>query len=273
VLAKYTEYVPKPASAGLTIKKEALTDYLNGVQGGEGLAIAAHWSRQMGAYAGYWPQQCVADAIKGNGKTYDDKAFFAVDHPINPFRPTLGTFANLLNASTLGSNPAIDTGTVEDAFAVIQKIRAHVASIVMPNGKSPRFLKVAGLLHPPALTERIQQITKAKTIAQAAGASGGGSGDVEAIITNRAFGESIEAPELGAAFGGSDRDFYVITESVATSELGALVYIEREPFSIIPHTEVTSAALARAQELQWTTHGRNIVGYGHPYMLFKVSPT
>jgi hypothetical protein len=31
--------------------------------------------------------------------------------------------------------------------------------------------------------------------------------------------------------------------------------------------------LDRARELEWHNQGRNAVGYGHPYVIFKVNPT
>lgn len=51
IVSQTTEYENLNASAGLKLKKEQLED-----TDGNGLQLAAHWSRQMGAYAAYWPQ-------------------------------------------------------------------------------------------------------------------------------------------------------------------------------------------------------------------------
>jgi hypothetical protein len=123
---------------------------------------------------------------------------------------------------------------------------------------------------PPALQARAQQLTNARFIAQAA-ASGGGSADVEYVVNNWGYGQPVVAPELGSAFtNGSDTSYYVVAEQLASDELGSLLYIEREPFSIVYNTGMTDAQLRRASTLQWTIKGRNVVGYGHPYLLFKV---
>lgn len=266
------------ASAGLRITKEKLDDLdSNGKPGGEGLRLAANWARMVGAYAAYWPQKSVAKALLANPIGYDEKTFFAADHPVNPFMPSAGTFANVFTGAASGAYPGalpIDTSvSVEDAIANIAKAIAYIATIAMPNGVDPRFLRVGSLFVPPALTARAQQLTNAKFIAQTAAAAAAGSGDVEAVIRNFGLGQPVEVPELSAAFGGSDTTWYIGCEDILSNELGAMAYVNREPFSVLYYGPQTDAQLARIREFQWTIEGRNEIMPGHPFLLFKCDAT
>jgi hypothetical protein len=252
------------AAAGLKVKKEQFQDL-----DGNGIDLATHWSRTVGAYAAYWPQKSVAKAILANPVTYDGFAFFYNAHPVNPFIVGGPTYSNINTAgSGVGAVPIDDSVTVDVAIKNLAKVIAGVANIKMPNGVDPRFLRVGTILHPPAMTARVQQLTNAKFIAQAA-ASGGGSGDVEATIRNFGLGQPVEVPELAAAFGGSDTTYYIATEDILTSDLGAFCYVNREPFTVLYYGPQTDAQLARIKEFQWTSEGRNVVMPGHPFLLFK----
>jgi len=266
------EYENENAVAGLELKKEQLEDL-----DGNGVQLAAHWSRMMGAQAAYWPQKMLAQAVLANGNTYDSLPFFSPigsPHPVNPFNTGAGTFANDFTGAAAGIYPGAVpvTGTLDVALDNLNSVKAYVASIQMPNGEDPRFLKIGAILHPPALTARFQQLTQAQFIAQAA-ATGGGSGDVSAVIANMGFGTPIEAPELGSNFGGSDTTYYVLAQEITSDELGAFVYLDREAFSILFHGPMTDAQLARLRKLQWTTEGRNTCQPGHPYLMFRCQGT
>jgi len=265
-----TEYENENATAGLELKKEQLEDL-----DGNGVQMAAEWSEQVGALAAYWPQKTLAAAIRANGNTYDGKPFFAPNgnkHLVNPFNVGAGSFANDFTSTPSGIYPGavpIDASVTADvALNNLNKVKAYIASIMMPNGEDPRFLKIDAILHPPTLTSRVAQLTEAKFIAQAS-SSGGGSADVEAIIRSQGFGDPIEAPELGSAFGGSDTTYYVIAKEVTKNDLGAFLYLDREPFSVLFHGPVTAAELARMRKLQWTIEGRNTCQPGHPYLMFR----
>jgi len=269
IVALTTEVENLNAAAGLKIKKEKFEDV-----DGNGIDYAAQWSRTVGSYAAYWPQKMVAQAILANPLGYDGKVYFTTDHPLNPFRTTLGTYTNLFTA---GSGPGalpIDTSvSVDVAVANVAKAIAYIATIKMPNGEDPRFLRPAYLFVPPALVARAQQITNAKFIAQAATA-GGGSGDVEALIRNFGLGQPVEVTELAAGYpGGSDTSWYLGMEDILTNELGAFSYVNREAFSVLYYGPQNDAQLARIREFQWTTEGRNSVLPGHPYLLFKCLAT
>lgn len=275
ILSQYTEIENKFASAGLVLRKDQLEDVYNGQPGGEGLQMAAHWARQVGEYAAYWPQKRVAAAILNGATagytTYDGLTFFNTAHYVNGVDDADGTFSNILNPTTVGHATRIDSAvTVDAAVDNLSAIRAYIASIKMPNGEDPRNLNIKAILHPPALRSRVVQMTGASLIAQAA-VSGGGGADITPIVADWKLDKPVEARELGAAFGGSDTTYYIIAGPEAGSEqLGALVYQVREPFSIVYHGIEASPTLARKRELQWLTQGRNRVGYGHPYLLFKV---
>lgn len=265
-----TEYENENAVAGLELKKEQLEDL-----DGNGVQIASEWSIQVGAQAAYWPQKTLAAAIRANGNTYDQLPMFSPigsPHLVNPFNVSAGSFANDFTGAASGIYPGavpVDSSvTVDVALDNLNLVKAYVSSIVMPNGEDPRFLKINAILHPPALTSRMQQLTKAQFIAQAA-ATGGGSGDVQAVIANQGFGDPIEAPELGSAFGGSDTTYYVLAQEITANELGAFLYLDREAFSVLFHGPVTSAELARMRKLQWTLEGRNTCQPGHPYLMFR----
>jgi len=276
IVMQTVEYENENAVGGLELKKEQLEDL-----DGNGVQLATHWARQMGAQAAYWPQKEIAKAIRANGLTYDGLPMFSdfsAQHPVNPFKPAGASFANHLTGAPSGIFPGFvpvhATGagavTVDVAIDNINLALAYIASIKMPNQEDPRMLKLSGILHPPNLTARMQQITKAQFIAQGA-ATGGGAADVSAIIKNFGFGTPLEAPELGSAFGGSDTDYYLLVQEITSNELGAFVYVDREPFGMIFHGPQTDAQLARMKKLQWLTEGRNVVGNGHPYLIFKCS--
>lgn len=274
--------------AGLKLTVDELTD-----NDAHGFDFAAEWSAQIGALMAYFPQQQVAKAILNGesttgpfGTAYDGLAYFAGNsspHPNNPFRTSGGYYANLLtgaSAAASGGKPAypgalpIDTGvTLDVAFANLQKFIAYIAAIKMPNGITPRFLKLKSLLLPPELTARGQQLTNARFIAQQA-TGGAGSGDVEAVIKNWGLGTPTTVQEFSTGVAADATSWYGATEQVQSTQLGALVFIERVPFKVTYYTGAgggtgVDAVLDRAVELEWHLRGRNANGYGHPYGLFK----
>ncbi len=284
--AQYVEYDVTTSGEGLELDKQQLED-----NDGDGFDFAAEWSAQMGAQFAYWPQAKIAELILAgeSGLAYDGKAFFAdnsAPHPNNPFKTSAGYYANLFTGSSAaasGGKPAYpgalkidESVSLETAVGNVQKVISYVSSLKMPNGTTPRFLKVRGLMGGPALTNRLQLLTNARYIAMDSAGGGGGSADVESIIKNWGFGKPIVAPELGA--DADPLSWYVITEQLGSTQLGSLVYVDREPFSINYYTGMgggtgVDAILAREQKLQWLARGRNVAGYGHPYGIFKSKTT
>ncbi len=284
IVSQYTEYENRYAGGGLKLLRSQVED-----TDGNGLELAAHWSGDIGAYMAYWPQKLLTELIR-NGETagnnsYDGVTFFNKAHPLKPGGTS--TFANLFSgaaASTPSTDPndagypgAIVIGStvsVDTALENLAKVRAYIASIKMPNGVTPRFLRPAAIYAPPALMPRLVQLTGAKTIAQAA-TGGAGSNDVEALVKFLSYATPIEVDELS----GDDTTFYVGAEQATSSQLGAFVYYDREPFRINYYSGQDGSAtgvdafLNRAEELEWHCKGRNVAGYGHPFAFFKCKAT
>jgi phage major head subunit gpT-like protein len=277
MLAQYTSIENEFASAGLVLKKEQLEDLFNGLPGGEGLQLASRWAKDVATQAAYWPQKKVAAAILAGATagniTYDGLTFFNTAHYVNGVDVADGTFANILNPTTVGHATRIDAAVAIDAAVEnLAAIRAYIATIAMPNGEDPRKLRMKAILHPPALQHRVQQLTNANLIAQAATGGGGGSAEIGSIVKSWMLQKPLEAEELSEAFGGSDTSYYILAnESPGEGELGAMVYQDREPFSVLYHGPEAAPELARKRELQYLCQGRNAVGYGHPYQLFQVN--
>lgn len=277
MVALNTTFVNLDSGTGLKMRRQELEDLE-----AHGMDIATNWATQIGAYMAYWPQKAVVSLLTGgeSGLAYDGKAFFASDHPLNPYNTAVGTYCNIFTGSGgVGYNAApIDTtnaATVEIALKNLSYVYAGIRRVKMPDGVTPRFMKPMYIAHPPALTARVQQLTNARFIAQSAGTGGGGSGDVTGIITNMGFAQPIEVVELA---GVDDTSYYVICQEAGSSQLGAFVYVNREPYGVTFYTGQgggtgVSAELDRAQELEWHCHGRNVAGYGHPFYAFKVKAT
>ncbi len=224
---------------------------------GNGLNLASEWASQTGAFAAYWPQRQVARAILANGNAYDGEAFFSSAHPYDPNDVSKGTYDNDLICDISAS----------DRLTEFYEVKAEIAGWKMPNGETPRFLRVGALFVPPALYQDAVELCNAKFIS-----TGSGSKDVEALVSRLGVGEPVQCDELGSAIPGNsddDETFYIGLENVIGDPLGALVYSEREAFSTTMVTGTTSAELLRENKLQWVVRGRNKVAYGHPYLLVR----
>lgn len=316
LVTQTAEYPVFRHGRGMSIQRDQLED-LNGT----GLDQAAKWSENIGNEIGYYPQRLFTQLLlngantDGSANAYDGVPFFAdnttnggVGHPYNPWQTALGGYYNWLHGAASGAYPgacpidAVNAATVDVAFGNLQKVLTWIASLKMPNGVDPRFLTPIGLLIPPALTQRTFQITDAKFIAQAAGSSGGGGADIEAVHQAWGLGRPIIAQELGAAFSytakmpfvtsptsgvvnfltesvsGSNTTYYVICQEMQTSQLGGLLYVTRKPFKVNYYTgdaggTAMSEHLDRLNEFEYHVQGRMSAQYGHPYTVFRVDAT
>jgi hypothetical protein len=247
----------------------------------------------MGQLMAYRPQEKISDLLiagaTSTAKAYDGVQFFADNvvnstngHPLNPFNSGAGKYYNWFHGAASGIYPGAlkidESVTVDTALANIQKAITYIGSIKMPNGKTPRFLRARRLIVPTRLVARAQQLTNARYIAQPAGSSGGGGADVEAIVRNWGFMQPLEVQEFnGITLGdgaSSDTTWYLACDSVQSTQLGGMVYVEREPFRITYYTGAgggtgVDAILDRTRKLEWHTQGRNVGGYGHPYALYR----
>lgn len=245
----------------------------------KGFNLAAEWSQQIGAQMAYWPQELAAQFLM-NGhqiEAYDKRAFFATDHPVNPYLPGKA-YANLFtgapdaNTGYPGRLPIHGIGvgkvTVDEALENLQKLIAYVGSRKMPNGVQPRRLRLRYLLVPPALEFRAVQLTQSKFIAQAVAGGGAASADVEALISRLGFASPVVCPEL-AGFE-DDQTYFAVCEEITDGEVGGLIYLDRDPFKINFYGPVDQAQLNRVDELEWHCKGRNALKPGHPYTIYKV---
>lgn len=277
MVALTTEYESKHVTKGLKVNRAKFEDL-----DGNGVQLATNWTRQQAALFAYWPQKQLAKAILAGESTagYDGENYFSTSHPNNPFDDAAGTYANLFTGAASGAYPGAcpidDSVSLEEAMENLGKLIAYIeGAIKMPNGEDPRMLRVARLVVPPRMKVRAQQLTNAKFIAQDSKGGGGGSADVSAVISNWELSPPIVARELGSAFtSGSDTTFYLLVENILSSELGAFTYVQREPFSITYYTgrgggTGADAILDRANELEWHSRGRNVIGLGHPFLMHK----
>lgn len=275
LVATYTEIETGYSGDGLKLRRAQLED-----TDGDGLNLGSEWSQQIGAHMAYWPQRQTAkflmtahDPTKVVG--YDKLPYFAKAHPLNPFNTQLGTFDNVLTGAPSGAYPGavpIDENvTLDEALKNLSKVMGYLATIKMPNGEDPRFLRPSTILCSPRLYPRAVQLTGAKFFGQAAGAGGVASADVEPIIKALGYATPIMADEL-AGFE-NDTTYYVVCENVTSSQLGAILYTQREAYRINFYGVMDQAQLDRAQELEWHCIGRNAVSPGHPYLIFKCKAT
>jgi hypothetical protein len=319
LVTQQTVYPTFRHGKGIKVERDQL-EFLDG----SGLNTLAEWSRMVGNEIAYVPQRLMAQMILNGGNTdgsanaYDGCPFFVnpvtgaatgftTGHPLNPFNPSIGGYFNWLTGSPTSSYPGDlpidDTVTVDQALKNLGKIIAWISTVKMPNGKDPRMLSPVFILAPPAMAPRLRQLTHAKVLAMTAGAyggHGGGSADVEALITGWGLGEPIIAQELQASQSystkmpvvvastgntsfmsetvtGSDTTFYIFCVEASTSQLGALLYLTSSPFQVRYYTGDTGgtgmdAVLNRANEFEYHVQGRISTGFGHPYALFKVGP-
>jgi hypothetical protein len=271
MVSNYTTIEHGFSGAGLKMRKADLDD----LDGG-GVDAASQWSSDIAAQMAYWPQRQAADFLKtahtSKYKTYDGLPFFATNHPVNPYRPTAATYANLFTGGASGVYPGalpIDASvSLETAANNLQALYAYISGLVMPDLVTPRFLNPIGMLVAPNLMYRASAITKAKFIATSTSNGGAAPSDVEGLIQDLGFAPPIKAPELANFEGGTT--YFVICEQLAASQLGALIYTQREAYRVNYYGEVTDAVLNRADELEWHCKGRNGMSAGHPYLLFKV---
>lgn len=279
LISQQTEITHEHVGGGIVLKNDQLND-----QDGRGLDQAANWSRQAGAQMAYWPQDRTAFFMKnahnlgssGGFTAYDGKAFFAKDHPVNPNKSSAGSFANLFKDTEIaasgntpyypGGCPIDDSIDLDDALVNLSKIFAYVSSIRQPNGTQPRRLRVDKIFCGPRLYPRAVQLTSAKFLAQVAG-SGAGSADVEAVIKALGYAQPVMCDEL-AGFE-DDKTFFVSAKTLASDPFGAVVYTQREPFSINFYGMMTERELKQRNELEYHVDGRNSITPGHPYLLFK----
>lgn len=292
LVSNMTEIEHQEANAGLRLHKHQFED-----TDGDGLELGSEWARQIGAYMAYWPQkqatrflkeahnvQTVSGGVSSGFTAYDGLAFFAKNHPLNPYNPNAGTYANLLDGAA-ASTPSTDAQdadypggcpidasvTLDVAYENLAKVFGYISGLKAPNGEDPRYIAPVGILAGPKLSVRVNQLMNAKFIAQAATGGGAGASDVEGYINFMGFEGPIMAHEL-AGFE-SNKTYFVVAKQVQTNQLGGVVYTEREPFKIGYYNGSVDAVIGRTKIFEWQLSGRNSIAPGHPYLIFKVTAT
>lgn len=278
---------------------------------GTGLNQLAKWSENIGNETAYYPQVLATQlmlngsATDGTANAYDGVPFFtaagtANPHYVNPFNTAAGSYYNDLTSAASGLYPGavpIDESVTTDvALANLNKVVAYIASVKMPNGRDPRFLKPMMVLAPPKLMPRLAQLTDAKFLAAAA-TGGAASADVVAYIGRLGLGQIVRCDEFAstqtyvgkqpyigsggnvtwkntATLTGSDTTYYVVCQELQTTQLGGLLLVQREPFKVNYYTgdgggTGMDAILQRAKMVQYQVDGRLSAQYGHPYTIFK----
>lgn len=290
------EIAPARFSKGFRISKMKWLNMLN-----RGMDPVADWVRSAGAYAAYSPQRSTAELILNGGSVtgYDGVSFFSTAHPNHPNIPGNGNYANTFTGAPVaqsGSTPAYpgalpidDSVAVDVALTNLTKALAYISGAInMPNGQDARRLKPLFLLHPPRMTARVQQLTNARTIAQLAGAgTAAGSADVEAIIKNLNMTEPVRVDEFDAGrlfqigspgfystVNGNDTTYYIVTREAGSTQLGAFLMNNRQPFTFRTYSgesgsEGIDAILGRSQSLEWQHDGYYSINPGHPFGIFR----
>lgn len=274
------EFTPNNISTGLKLNLNQFKD-----TDANGVNILAGWTQQVSEQAVYFPQKQIAAAIRAGETTtgYDGVNFFSIAHPYNPANAkNTATYANLLT-STASSTPltdpsdalypgAVDISTAvsfEVAFYNLQKVFSYIFSLRQANGDDPRFLRPRAILASSALHPRVNGLLGAKFAAFSAATSGtaGGSTDIEGQLQSLGFVEAYLCPE----FDSDPTTFYVIVEQIASTELGALIWLEREPVGIQTYfpTDGDNSELAIRNEMMAIARGRAAAVNGHPYLIFK----
>jgi hypothetical protein len=295
------------AKSGYKIPEGEFNDF-----NGKGIPLAADWAKDVGYAGGYWPQRRAIQVLRNGTSTsmitengnvvklvcYDGKALFATDHPYNFKRTGLGTFSNLLTNETPMSSTypgflplggpykynavsgaweysASDSVSKEDALANLFKVIAHVKSIKMPDGITPRYLEPTCIIFGPKLQENVLTITTAQFIA-ASSTGGGGSQEIKGVVVKLGLSEPVMLEELAGLGTVEEYDWYLTCEpQIARSQFGLICYGNLEPFNVHLYaatsgSEGINLQLAESNMVHLISQGRNFVGPGLPQYGFKI---
>ena len=282
-------FTPQNTGARIVLSMNDFTDTDK-----NGLDVLKSWVTQVSAESAYFPQEQLASLMLAGSaagsavSTYDAANFFSTGHPYNPNAPKNGYFANIFTgtAGTAGANAkdpnkanypgAVPVGTsvtLDLALANLVRVFGYIAGIKQANGRQPRRLRPWAILSPSTLYARINAALDSGFVGGATGGLGGGSGASEfrGQIQKLGFVKNFLAPE----FDSEPNNFYVIAKQVATSQLGGLVWSEREPVGINTYFPQSgqNVDIARTNTCEGIARGRATPGYGHPFLVYKCCAT
>jgi len=277
----------------------------------KGIQLASEWGQDVGYAGAYWPQKRGIQVLRNGTSTYmitengnlikllcyDGLSLFNNAHPYNFKRPSLGVFTNIAsNANTVATQPKflplggpfvknsgtgvweynsalgnVDAVSNDDALNNLFLMIAHVQSIRMPDGITPRNLEPTLITHGPKLLNKVLTLTSAEFINSSVG-----SREIKATITKLGLSDPCNLLELqNTGTVNEDWDWYAFCEpQIARSRFGAICYGELEPFQLYMFaatsgSEGVNLKLAEDNEVRWITQGRNLVGPGMPHLVFK----
>jgi hypothetical protein len=250
-VAEWNHFIENEAFGdGFRLTEEMLLD-----ASGKAIDRAGQWARQIGDAGAYWPQEQAAYLLR-RGKVltcYDKKPFFAEDHPVNPYENDV-IFTNLIKGFPF---------TPEN----LSEIYAYVERIPAPDGK-PRKLKPRIVAGGSDLRLPVVTALGAETISDPLD-PGTGSSVTNMIKTSYGFVEPI----LDADFS-EPGVWYLFCELLAEdAELAPLIYQEWAPYVLNSYASTSDAQLSTMDEWQWHFKGRNGIGYGHPFLAFRIEST
>lgn len=133
------------------------------------------------------PNEIIADALAANATCWDDKAFFASDHPCNVFDVSVGTYDNDI------------TGVATDPTVANLKIaKEYFRDIKAANGK-PLGLRMTHVLVPAAQEELWKDMLEQDIVIQTIGTSFGAvpnrhKGTVQLVVSDELASDSIWYP-------------------------------------------------------------------------------
>ncbi len=266
-----SEYIPGYISKGLELRRALFED-----TDANGVALLSQWVTDISQYGVYLPQKVVANFLTTGHLTtslgYDGVPFFSANHPYNPKNTSAGTYANLLTGGASGAFPGacpIDTSVAFDApYVNLQKVFAWMNQIKQANGIDPRFLRPRAIITPSQLFPRANALLKSKFGSFASSGSGGGSVEIQGQIQELGFERVYLAPELDA----DPTSYYVVADQAMTSQLGGMLWVEREPLGIQTYFPMDGRnfELAKKDIVAAIARGRATSGYGHPFDIMKV---
>jgi len=264
-----TSFQNEYQSSSITLQRAQFEDI-----DGRGVNLIADWTSQMSYQSVYYPQRVVAKLL-ADGYTntgYDGVNFFSQLHPVDG-KNSATTYCNVFTGNA-GNAPSTDpnaslypgaidvrigTGsvTIASAYASLQKAFAYIASQKGANGTDPRFLRPAGIIAGPDLYPYLSNILNAQFISMSSGTT-----DIRGEMQALGFGNLILSMETSGVF-------YIVADGMESSQMGGIVYVEREPVAIKFHWPQEDVVLDRADRIEGIARGRSVGGYGHPYYIYE----
>lgn len=222
------------------------------------IARAPKWADDTGSAQAYWPQRGLVQIIQNGISTtfsditgvtrpntaYDGKAFFAVDHPINPYDVGQGIYSNRHAGTPF---------TAENLARVV----AYTEGIQHP-GAAPMGPGSILTMFPSNYRYRASQALTAEWFSDVLNAN---AAAMNVFKTAYQFEPPIIAPELN----NEPTVWYLGIPANADAFDSPFIYVEREAFSVNMYSPIDQAALSRMNVFRWENRGRNGFAYGHPY--------